>query len=256
MKRYLTIGVWLIAVALGINYFFLSQEVSLIKAANARMEARPTEPFTIVLKESLLHAGTTQPGSTQTLAIRSDGSYVRMGEYISPTSLTTRTIQRHITFVTGEVVQVDEIRELTSGFLDGTTAVAAFSRDPHTNCVQFLDGSTQDGQIVLGPGTENGYTITRINLGRRTAGFAPALSCAEVYSRTDVGDQGTSEKRLHSVVRGEPVRALFEVPARYQEVTLSVFNREATGSKEGQQSDKFYQSHSCPRCADLVRPAR
>jgi hypothetical protein len=184
-------------------------------------QSRSIVPFTVVLTEvSINSSGTRVPVSTQTLALRSDGSTVRK---LGPAGKGSRIIS-FASLV--EVVVQDEMKQTSTMGLRADPVLSL--RSAWSRCVANMRGGavTRQAETVLADEQLGEYRTVKVGTKNTTSWFALDHGCAPIATRMDFGEAGASETELLALIPGEPDGSLFAIPASYREVSLSAHLRE------------------------------
>ncbi|HEX7334113.1 MAG TPA: hypothetical protein VF290_21585 [Pyrinomonadaceae bacterium] len=176
---------------------------------------RGSIPYTVTLRE-IMHApdGTKRVSREITHAIRHDGSQVFM-------TSTDKGTRRSLDFASGLKVDTNDL-QLTKTSMNRTANNKIRQRDPNSKCLNSLDGKPFDSdQTMLGEETIAGYKTVKISSGIITSWYALDYGCAQVKDIWQFSPGEFTEKELVALVGGEPDAALFDVPAKYREVSPS-----------------------------------
>ena len=198
MKQLLRASMCFAAAALAINA---------VRMAEIRSSGEPA--FTVVLKETVINKrGQARSASTQTRAVRSDGStLLKLGA--------SETGSRLIWFPSGIEVMTNDRLRLKSTIRQPSSAPR---RDPRAGCTRTDDASNETS---WGEETVDLYRAVKVTHGvsdRASATwYALDYGCAMVKSRMDFGTGEASEWRLVTLIPGEPLDSLFAIPPDYQE---------------------------------------
>jgi hypothetical protein len=188
---------------------------------NARTNAQDVRrrlpvPYTVTLRE-IIHApdGTTRVSREITQAFRQDGSRVTI-------SSTYKGSGRALYFSSGHRVDINESDSTKTSTMDRDPNPNSWQRDPNSNCLNSFDGRPFDSdQKFLGEETISGYRAAKISSGIITSWHALDYGCALLKDRWQYSPTEVTEKELVALVGGEPDAALFDVSAKYREVSPS-----------------------------------
>jgi hypothetical protein len=200
-KHLLRIGVSCAAAALAVNGIR-------VVVVRATAQVRSESAFTVVLKETVTgRDGKARVASTQTCAVRSDGStLIKLGA--------SETGSRLIWFASGIEVMTNDRLRLKSTVRKPESPP---SRNPGSGCTS--PGITNEKS--WGEQTVEGYRAAKVTSGAKdralTTWYALDHGCAKVKSSMGFETGDRSELRLVSLIAGEPEAALFDVPGDYQE---------------------------------------
>ena len=173
----------------------------------ATAQVGPQSTFTVVLEETVTgRDGKARVASTQTWAVRSDGStLMKLGA--------SETGSRLIWFPSGiEVMTSDRLRlKSTIRKPDSPPRL-----DPGSGCTNpHITNEKSSGETV------EGYRAAKVTSGAKdralTTWYALDHGCAKVKSSMGFETGDRSELRLVTLIPGEPEAALFDVPEDYQE---------------------------------------
>jgi hypothetical protein len=164
--------------------------------------------YTVVLKETVIgRDGKAREASTQTYAVRSDGStLVKLGA--------NETGSRRIWFASGvEVMANDRLRRKSTI----RKPVGPPRRDPRSGCTH----PDISGEKFEGEETVDRYRAAKISRGAMdrtlTTWYALDHGCAQIKSGLGFETGEASGIRLVTLIAGEPEAALFAIPPDYQE---------------------------------------
>ena len=178
----------------------------------------PTGAYTVVLAEnSYDQAGALKDTHRYIEARRSDGAKLKQ-------MVSSRIQERNIYLADGSYIRTNDLTGGKSTYprpLDGTLPPR---RDPERS---YFSAEDQEIKSVLkGMETIGGYSAARIEMKQGgqtwTMWFAPALGCAQLQQRVEVGTSVT-EQRLESILVGEPDPALFRVAETVKEMPPSQY---------------------------------
>lgn len=196
-----------------------------VKAANPVIK-----PYTVTLEEYLeKQDGSAEPGTRITIAVRSDGSRVIVAGGKTPSEENFE--ERILTLSSGKVSYIFEHMKQKSTTVDSSRRPIVQSAE--TNCE--LPGVAQRIEAIENVGP---YRAVRISIGPITQWFALDHGCALVKEVDDWGSSGKGEKKLVSLVPGEPTASLFHEPAEFEEVPPSVLFPDAPRAV-----DAYYFGH-------------
>jgi hypothetical protein len=211
LGRTLAVGVWLVVTYLGITLVSTARPRSTVPAFDPATLLAPRQaeegsfryvPVTVTLQERLhLSDGTVQPGSRQLRAVREDGAYVERFEYLSPESR-KQVSQRTIMLPDGLRVILNEIRETKTSTRFPSYSASAQFYDPDTRCLRPSSGGEHADQRIDGSDMVLGYEAVRVATGRGAVWRAPALNCAIVRTRTDLGSRQFNDSARHISIAG------------------------------------------------------
>jgi hypothetical protein len=204
-KQLLRVSMYFAAAALAVN----AVRLAVIRAS---VQVGPESAFTVVLQETVTNpSGNARAGSTQTQAVRSDGSRVlKLGSI--------ETGSRLIWFASGIEVMTNDRLRLKSTIRKSDGAV---HRDPRSGCTERHVSNEQSS----GEETVAGYRSAKVVVVHdaaperrtKTTWYALDHGCAVIKTRANFGDVEASEWRLLTLIPGEPQESLFDIPPDYQE---------------------------------------
>jgi len=198
--------------------------------------------YTVILQDYLTQAnGSVVPTIRMTVAVRGDGS--RVMEFTSTNDPEKPSSERIVDFSSGEKMYVLENDRRTSTTFDPTRTITRWLPDPRNNCL--VQGS--DAQQFAGEEIVNGYRTAKLTAGPTTQWVALDYGCAAVKDRADWGNGESSEKRLVSLILGEPSLSLFDHPAGFEEVSLSQLFPGSHSGPQQEVGDEYYYSHRPPK---------
>jgi hypothetical protein len=191
--------------------------------------------YTVVLQEYLTQAdGSVEPTMRETIAVRGDGSKVMVMD--SGTNDPKKAFwERIISFSSGKQVYVFEKTRRTSTTFDPTRTSTRWLPDPHNNCL--IQGT--HAQQFVGEEIVDGYRTAKLTGGPTTQWVALDYGCAPVKGQANWENGESSEKRLLSLIVGEPTPSLFDDPAGFEEVPPSQLFPDSKSDIQ----DKYYYSH-------------
>jgi hypothetical protein len=220
---------WVIIAGLAFNA--LRTHAPAIKAA---MRAPKPVAYTVVLDMVTLQPnGSPLPTHRLTWAVRGDGS--RVFDMISVTPDKPFS-ERIIDFASGEQITIMEHKAKKSTTFDPVNHTPSkWVLDAGNNC---LSTSTSIPQQSLGEEMVDGYRTVKIASGQGTRWHALDYGCALVKDRMEWSDGQVSEKKLVTLVPGEPSPSLFDDPNGFEEIPPSQMFSESSSRQE-----EYYQNH-------------
>ena len=224
-KQLLRIGMCFAAAALAVNGLRLG-------VVRTTAQVGPQSTFTVVLKETVTgRDGKARVASTQTWAVRSDGStLIKLGA--------SETGSRLIWFAAGiEVMTNDRLRLKSTSRKPESPP----RRDPGSGCT-----SPQiTNEKSWGEKTVEGYRAAKVTAGvtdrASTAWYALDHGCAKIKSRLGFETGDASELRLVSLIPGEPSDLMFDVPPDYQEGPPSALGGPLDAARCGPQCQEHWK---------------
>jgi hypothetical protein len=231
-KRTLGYIFWAAVVGLGLNAVRIHQP-------QLRATVLPSNvvPYTVILDDVAVQSdGSIVPMNRQTLAVRRDGSRaidVTSNDPGKPFS------ERILNFSNGQQVYILENVRLKSTTFDPVKHTTAhWLPDPLNKCL--IQGSNV--QQVVGEEAVGGYRAVKLNSGPTAQWLALDYGCALIKDTADWGNGHVSEKRLVTLIAGEPSRSFFADPAGFEEVQPScLFPGENSNAQ-----DAYYYAHRPP----------
>jgi hypothetical protein len=228
-ERLLSYLYWIVVVALAV--VATPEFYDYVKAADNEVV-----PYTVALQEyQLLPNGTANPTSMVTYATRSDGSRA-----IEASSLNTQegrsVAERILTFSSGKTSYIFENKRQKSTTLDPSRNSKASLPNLGNHC---QSPGMQPQQKVAGFEQVGQYRASKVIIGPLTLWFALDYGCALVKERDEWSDGQVSEKKLVSLLAGEPSATLFDDPSGFQEVPPSTLFPGAMS----RELDSYYYSH-------------
>lgn len=229
---------WLLVILLSANA--IRTHFSSLKAA---LVPAKIVPYTVVLQDYTIQPdGSSIVQSKLTMAVRSDGSRVMYSTSIDPAGLAERTID----FSSGrKVIVMERIRKKSTTFDSSKANPGLWLVYASNNCL--MQGSDLQEEVadheVIG-----GYRTVKLSTNfssgsKMTRWLALDYGCALVQDRFEWQDGQASEKKLLSMTTSEPMTALFDEPAQFDEVSYS--NLLSLGPSATSQ-DSYYYSHRPP----------
>jgi hypothetical protein len=224
-KLLLRIGMCCAAAALAVNGVWLS-------VVCARVQVGSESPYTVVLKETVIgRDGKARTASTQTWAVRSDGStLIKLGA--------GETGSRLIWFASGIEVMTNDRLRLKSTVRKPDSPPG---RNPRLGCTS----PHITNEKSWGEETVEGYRAAKVTAGvtdrASTAWYALDHGCAKIKSRLGFETGDASELRLVSLIPGEPSDLLFDVPPDYQEGPPSALGGPLDAAKCGPQCQEHWK---------------
>lgn len=158
-------------------------------------------PYTVRLTENVYDkAGVLKSTNHYVEAVRSDGARVKR-------ATAERLQQRNLYLPSGTFIVVNEVKGKKSTFLNKPDA-APLKRDPLASCQNLLD--QRGGLVSRGKEVVDGHPSAKFVRGGLTLWYALDAGCAEIKTRLEHGT-GVTEKKLETLILGEPDPALFQV---------------------------------------------
>jgi hypothetical protein len=199
--------------------------------SSVRADGPDFVPYTVTLQEyQLTSSGASQPRSKYIFALRSDGSRAVVAPLGGQLS-----VERILTFSSGKEIYIFEAKRKKSTTFNPSRNPTNAIPDPRNDCKtpavvqeKFL-GIEQVGK----------YRVAKIALGPVTRWLALDYGCAPLQEKAEWSDGRASEKRLVSLVSGEPSARLFSDPAGFQEVPPSVLFPSPSPTKQ----DAYYYKY-------------
>jgi len=220
-RRLRTFIFW--AAITGLAFNALRTHAPAIKAA-----MRVPKPFayTVVLDMVTVQSNGSAPLTTRlTSAVRGDGSRVFELTHVTPDKPFS---QRIIDFANGEQLTIMEHKATKSTTFDPVNSKPTrWLLDAGNNC---LSTSTSTPQQTLGEEIVDGYRTIKIASGQ------------SIHDRFEWSDGQVSEKKLVTLIPGEPSPSLFDDPSGFEEIPPSQM---FSGSLKRQ--EEYYQSHRPPK---------
>jgi hypothetical protein len=203
------IGAWGLAVLV----LSLGLVVNIWRSSMRALAQRPT-PYTVSLEQSVLYPnGEQKYANIQLYAVRSDGSTVE--KVANPSGSDHPEVFRNIFLSPGLSIGIRDLAALRSTVtVDSNTTPRI--RLPANQCVYL---GTEES--YLGTETLVGYRVAKVTSGQITEWYALDYGCALIGARAVWKDGSTTEKKLISLVSGEPDPALFHIPSSYKEAPPS-----------------------------------
>jgi len=212
-----------VALIAGVALFGAIAIVYLLKGTTkaGRVTRAPSvAPYTVTLYEQITKRdGTRVRGHRQVFAVKSDGSSVRAIDTLL-SAHGQAVAQREIWLATGQIINVDDVREQMSSRPINPRVVFRRLRDPASNCRDSVAGGPPIAADERRgpPESRYGHQVVPILIGGATFFYALDLSCAPIGHYMGFGGNERSELIPDRIEIGEPNAALFEIPASYKEV--------------------------------------
>lgn len=231
-RRLWSVIFWVVIAGLAFNAFRTHAPV--IKAA---MRVPKPVAYTVVLDMVTVQPNGAAPLTSRlTEAVRGDGSRVFDVTDVTPNKPFS---ERIIDFANGEQLTILEHKSKKSTTFDPVNNTPSKRLlDASNNCLRPTSTAEQN----LGEEVVDGYRTVRISSGGGTRWHALDYGCALVKDRMEWSDGQVSEKKLVTLIPGEPSPSLFDDPSGFEEVPPSQMSPDSPA-----RHDEYYQSHRPPK---------